>query len=210
SIAMYQDIHDRVRLTQVLLGAAQSAAALNDRATAQQRFRQALQTAAEMNAAFLLLPALAEVGNLLCHTGHHMQGVQLLHIVATHPACPHEQKTRVQQLLSIMDAPTNVFDPTVLDLVHVAHESQRRLIEPLSVPATTEPLVDRASGNELLSQREVELLRVLAHGLPNRDSALRLNISVNTVKTHLGNIYDKLLVHNRTQAINRARDLDLL
>lgn len=214
SIAMYQDIHDRVRLTQVLLGAAQSATALNDLATAQQMCGQALQTAAEMNAAFLLLPALAEVGNLLCHTGHHMQGVQLLHIVATHPACPHEQKSRAQQLLSIMDVPSSVPDLAVIDLIQLAHEAQHWLIEPLSVHGIThsfkESLVDQASVNDLLSQREVELLRVLAHGLPNRDIALRLNISMNTVKTHLGNIYNKLVVRNRTQAINRARDLGLL
>jgi hypothetical protein len=46
--------------------------------------------------------------------------------------------------------------------------------------------------------------------MPNRDVALHLHISVNTVKTHLANIYGKLGVNNRTQAVARARELGVL
>jgi LuxR family maltose regulon positive regulatory protein len=63
---------------------------------------------------------------------------------------------------------------------------------------------------ETLTRRELEVLRCLAGGLSNKEIAGQLVIAVATVKQHLKHIYSKLDVHNRTQAINRARDLDLL
>ena len=63
---------------------------------------------------------------------------------------------------------------------------------------------------EPLSERELEVLRLLAVGLSNKEIAETLVIAASTVKQHLKNIYGKLDVHNRTQAANLARDLDLL
>jgi LuxR family maltose regulon positive regulatory protein len=63
---------------------------------------------------------------------------------------------------------------------------------------------------EPLSQREVEILGHLAGGLSNQEIAQQLIISTNTVKTHTGNIYSKLGVHNRTQAVIKARALGLI
>jgi ATP/maltotriose-dependent transcriptional regulator MalT len=63
---------------------------------------------------------------------------------------------------------------------------------------------------EPLSERELEVLRLLAVGLSNKEIAETLVIAASTVKQHLKNIYSKLDVHNRTQAAHLARDLDLL
>lgn len=63
---------------------------------------------------------------------------------------------------------------------------------------------------EPLSAREHELLRVLAGGDTNRELAVALGISAGTVRWHLSNIYGKLGVQRRTQAIARARSLGLL
>ena len=63
---------------------------------------------------------------------------------------------------------------------------------------------------EPLSDRELEILILLAEGLTNREIASRLFVALNTVKAHTGNIYGKLGVHNRTQAVARARTLRLL
>jgi LuxR family maltose regulon positive regulatory protein len=63
---------------------------------------------------------------------------------------------------------------------------------------------------EPLSDREREVLRLIADGLPNQEIAAKLIVSLGTVKTHINNIYRKLDVNSRTQAIHRARELNLL
>ena len=61
-----------------------------------------------------------------------------------------------------------------------------------------------------LSDREQEILGLVAEGLSNQEIAERLIISITTVKTHVGNIFNKLGVTNRIQAIARAEGLGLL
>jgi DNA-binding CsgD family transcriptional regulator len=63
---------------------------------------------------------------------------------------------------------------------------------------------------EPLSEREREVLRLLAQGLRNPEIARRLTVSDNTVKAHVKRIYRKLDVHDRIQAITRARELGLV
>lgn len=84
---------------------------------------------------------------------------------------------------------------------------------PASHPARTPPppvSVMTARLPEPLSAREHELLRALARGDTNRELAVALRISAGTVRWHLSNIYGKLGVQRRTQAIARARTLGLL
>jgi DNA-binding NarL/FixJ family response regulator len=63
---------------------------------------------------------------------------------------------------------------------------------------------------EPLSERELEILRLAAAGLTNREIGDRLYISDETVKKHLANTYGKLQVHRRIEAAVRARELGLL
>jgi LuxR family maltose regulon positive regulatory protein len=63
---------------------------------------------------------------------------------------------------------------------------------------------------EPLSERELDVLGLIAEGLSNREIAERLFISLHTVKWHTGNIYGKLGVKSRTQAVARARTFGLL
>ncbi|MBI5934818.1 MAG: response regulator transcription factor [Chloroflexi bacterium] len=61
-----------------------------------------------------------------------------------------------------------------------------------------------------LSGREVEVLRLFAEGFSNQEIAEKLIISLGTVKAHSSNIYRKLDVRNRAQAVIAAREMDLL
>jgi LuxR family maltose regulon positive regulatory protein len=90
----------------------------------------------------------------------------------------------------------------------VSPDYARRLAEAFG-PAEAAAAVPPATVLELpepLSEREVEVLRLIATGLSNADAGRKLFIAPSTVKKHLENIYAKLGTRNRTQAIARARE----
>jgi LuxR family maltose regulon positive regulatory protein len=64
--------------------------------------------------------------------------------------------------------------------------------------------------NNLLSEREMEIIKLIEEGLSNPEIGDKLFISLNTIKTHLKNIFRKLDVQNRTQAIVQAKKINLL
>jgi LuxR family transcriptional regulator, maltose regulon positive regulatory protein len=72
------------------------------------------------------------------------------------------------------------------------------------------PALPAQSLTEPLSQRELEVLRLIAQGLSNREISERLFLALITVKGHNRNIFRKLQVRRRTEAIARARELGML
>jgi two-component system, NarL family, response regulator LiaR len=65
--------------------------------------------------------------------------------------------------------------------------------------------------NELgLSKRELEVLQLMAEGLSNGEIASHLFVSLNTIKTHSSNVFEKLDVKRRTQAIEKSKRLGLI
>ena len=74
----------------------------------------------------------------------------------------------------------------------------------------TGPVAEEPALLEALTAQERRVLHLLAVGRSNQEIAQTLVVSRNTVKTHLQNLYSKLQVNNRAQAIILARDLHLL
>jgi len=97
----------------------------------------------------------------------------------------------------------------------IAPDYARRLLAtfPVAEPEQADPSKTQASKSELvepLSERELEVLQLIAKGLTNQEIASRLFLSLNTIKVHTRNIYGKLGVNSRTQAVARARALGIL
>jgi len=107
-------------------------------------------------------------------------------------------------------------------MVVLLHEAQRhalapryiaQLLEAAGEQGVTEIHLHAPTANALvepLTAREREVLQLLLEGASNREIARQLVLSVNTVKKHVLNLYGKLGVHSRAQAIAKARTLHLL
>jgi ATP/maltotriose-dependent transcriptional regulator MalT len=78
---------------------------------------------------------------------------------------------------------------------------------PADAPFDGNPKAQAALG---ISPRELAVLQELAAGRSNKEIAIRLAVSPNTVKTHTARLFGKLGAKRRTDAINRARELGLL
>ena len=80
------------------------------------------------------------------------------------------------------------------------------MITPLPAGTIDEKEITRLG----LSARELEVLQLMAEGLSNQEIAGRLFVSLNTIKTHSSNIFEKLDVRRRTQAVEQARKLNII
>lgn len=83
-------------------------------------------------------------------------------------------------------------------------------VEPLAPEQPSPAVVIGDAQRGGLSARELEVLVLIARGHSNREIGEQLFVSENTVKTHVNNIYAKLEVRRRTQAVARAKELGLL
>jgi LuxR family maltose regulon positive regulatory protein len=104
------------------------------------------------------------------------------------------------QVLALLPAVRHVAPAFVEQVLDYAGGSGLKPAAP-SAPPAVQPLI------EPLSERELEVLRLIAAGLSNGEIAQKLFITVGTVKRHVNHVYGKLDVHSRTQAVARAREL---
>jgi LuxR family transcriptional regulator, maltose regulon positive regulatory protein len=156
--------------------------------------------------------------------------IHLLQALA-HRALDHEPAAleRLKEAISLAapEGYRRIFldeDPSIAALLRerqdLAPEFAAALLEafpkcpaPHSVTTAPEPKPDRGQPQPLiepLSETQLMILRLVADGLSNRNIAARLEITEGTTKWHLNQIYGKLNVSSRTQAVAQARQLNLL
>jgi len=104
----------------------------------------------------------------------------------------------------LADAATHGIMPDYTARLLAAFEAEEQKSEDESHRPPAQSLI------EPLSQRELEVLQLVAQGLSNREISERLFLALITVKGHNRNIFRKLQVRRRTEAVARARELGLL
>lgn len=85
------------------------------------------------------------------------------------------------------------------------------VVEKEVIIRTTEFIRDeQALERSGLSKRELEVLELMSEGLSNQEIAARLFVSLNTIKTHSSNVFEKLDVKRRTQAVEQGKRLGII
>jgi NarL family two-component system response regulator LiaR len=95
-------------------------------------------------------------------------------------------------------------DPEILMAAVRAAARGQSMLDPAIAGSVLQDLVSSARAKDALTEREMEVLRLLAHGQTNREIAEGLVVGEETVKTHVGNILAKLHLAHRTQAVIHA------
>jgi len=147
------------------------------------------------------------------HLGQGQEGIELAHLINREAMIPfiyltaHHDVATLRALRETLPAgfvlkpyddnrlraAIEIARHTYYAVLHPHWRQVEHLAQPLDLP-------------EPLTPREQDLLQLLCRGYPNRRMAEELFVSVNTVKTHLKNLYLKLEVSNRAEAILRVKD----
>ncbi len=93
----------------------------------------------------------------------------------------------------------------VLNKKEVTQQSEKVAEEPAPVSINSQAAFENG-----LTTRELEVLQLIAQGHSNQEIADKLFVSLNTVKTHSSNLFAKLDVKRRTQAVQKAKELNLI
>jgi ATP/maltotriose-dependent transcriptional regulator MalT len=211
-LEIYHEINDRGGLATSLSGLGVVACALEDYQAAYRYYNDALQITTNMKFIPLTLSILVGICELIRQRGQVGRAVELLAMVQGHPATDGETRNRVQHGLDRFRAELSAAEfgqatqrGASSSLDSMMATVQRELSAPgeslKEAGALTRPdsQPDAAAQPteivESLTPRELEVLRLLADGLSNREMAEELVISVGTVKWYTGQIYGKLGGH---------------
>lgn len=154
---------------------------------------------------------------LLLHQDNPVRAVELLALALTHPVRAYGWMQKWPLLARLCGKLERTLESDVfvaawergklLDIDDIAIELRQQFP---AVPSPSEKK-EKGAGSliELLTEREREVLRLIAGGFSNQDIAYQLILSVGTVKWYTTQIYGKLGVQNRAQAVRRAQELNL-
>jgi predicted ATPase/DNA-binding CsgD family transcriptional regulator len=234
SLVIARDIGNQVTIAYALNGLGMTTCATGDYVAAGHHFAEGLRLMADGRFMRLLCTLLTGAGDWLLQTGRAAEAVEALALARDHPASDHETRSRAQQLLATAAAvlPRKEYAAAVERYRDADPADVASLLLPLltappaaapahpvrqppgGAAASTSPTRSHpASPNALpepLTARELAVLRLIAAGHSNREIADELYLAVNTVRSYSQQLYGKLGVGSRTQAIARARELGLI
>ncbi|MCL4250704.1 MAG: AAA family ATPase [Anaerolineae bacterium] len=222
SQTLYRQISDPGGLARALCGLSRAQLSLQNYQAAAEACRQALQITASIQYVPVLLQLLMIAGELCYAVQNRSAGSEVLALIMKHTATNYATKAAVRQFLVRQGGAESTalsagYDlQNVGSLLQMAANIESTLFDIAEAHGTKPPpgtSTTRTTSQSLLdplSPREIEVMSYVAAGMQNREIADRLVVSLNTVKTHINNIYSKLGVTNRVQAVARVRELGIL
>lgn len=209
SRAIYEDINDRGGLATSLNGLGVVFSMRREYKQAREEFLGALRISTEIHHSSLTTIVMMGIAQLLLELGETREVPQMLSMVSNHPASEPETVEHAHdiarehklQLVSEQDESFEEFASRVLIWLPTIELADKA---PTVTSPSASPLIDP------LTDRELEVLHLIASGSTNQQIADELVISPGTAKWYTSQIYSKLGVKSRTQAIVHAREIGLI
>lgn len=217
ALKLCKEQEDRVGYAFQLRRLGSAACGLGNYQDARHYFYDGLRTAADAGHQAATLDVMGETTWLLHGCGQTGRAAELAGFVLNHPGSLDIIKKRLTRLLAELEG---IVSPEMLATAVERgktidfDKTVKALLAELSQPSPDTRLTDEQSGDQSLAdpltERELEVLQLIADGLSNYEIAVRLFVGVSTVKTHVNRIFSKLGVKSRTQAVAHAREHHLL
>lgn len=214
ALAMRETLLDWDFWLDINLGLAVRACAEGDWQTARQHHQAMLNIATPRRRPQFMTMCLPVGAMILAHEGKEERAVELLGLAFAHPDSQNgwmENWPLLMCLCSQLEAevgPATYLGAWVRGTSLDLYSTVRTLFN--EEPSRGSVLPTQFSATGPLTEREIQILRLVAAGMSNREIADQLIFAVGTVKWYINQIYSKLYVARRTQAVARVRELHLL
>jgi DNA-binding NarL/FixJ family response regulator len=203
ALILYHDIHDKGGLAAALAGAARAVVALGQYDHARKHIREGMELAAAIKHVPQVLALIADLGFVQLADADEAGALELLTLAHNHPNTDHATRSSTQGSGLKLPAGYDTAAASAVVVSALGLECDFGIAELLDAAASggaTAPAAAVDVFPDGLTEREVEVLRLLAAGRSNQQIAEALFISTNTVANHVKNILSKTQTANRTEA----------